>query len=392
MSSHVHSESCDSHETDTSSQIMEVYNSNFEEEMSKISKLLGKYTYVSMDTEFPGVVYNHNRMNTGSPESLYLNIKTNVDNLKIIQLGITLADYNGNVPTGVSSWQFNFDFNMKLENYNQDSLNLLIASGINFNKLAKDGIPIQRFGEVIMGTGLILNDNIKWITYHGSYDMAYILKIITGMQLPDRLDAFISDLELYFPNFYDIRYLIKDDLDGYKLSLNKLAYDMGIERYGTSHQAGSDSLVTSGVFLKIRQNIINELSLINGRNKLFSLSNDCGEETYYYQDSSFTSLGSNYSYNNMNNVNSYQNFEMFNGITGSLNNNYQFYNMMMNSAPMKNIQNYVVPAISSNFNSSSSTASGNSASQQVPSVKKRKSKKEKKKKAQQQKKNTLSEV
>jgi hypothetical protein len=33
--------------------------------------------------------------------------------MKIIQVGITLSDENGNHPQPVSTWQFNFNFDLK---------------------------------------------------------------------------------------------------------------------------------------------------------------------------------------------------------------------------------------------------------------------------------------
>lgn len=40
-------------------------------------------------------------------------MRVNVDQLKLIQLGVTLCDLQGNVPPGVSTWQFNFQFNIE---------------------------------------------------------------------------------------------------------------------------------------------------------------------------------------------------------------------------------------------------------------------------------------
>jgi CCR4-NOT transcription complex subunit 7/8 len=37
-------------------------------------------------------------------------MRVNVDNLKVIQVGVTLSDSNGKVPTGICSWQFNLEF------------------------------------------------------------------------------------------------------------------------------------------------------------------------------------------------------------------------------------------------------------------------------------------
>jgi CCR4-NOT transcription complex subunit 7/8 len=40
-------------------------------------------------------------------------MRCNVDLLKIIQVGLTLADEEGNYPQDVSTWQFNFRFSIK---------------------------------------------------------------------------------------------------------------------------------------------------------------------------------------------------------------------------------------------------------------------------------------
>jgi CCR4-NOT transcription complex subunit 7/8 len=40
-------------------------------------------------------------------------MRCNVDLLKIIQVGLTLADDDGNYPQEVTTWQFNFRFSIK---------------------------------------------------------------------------------------------------------------------------------------------------------------------------------------------------------------------------------------------------------------------------------------
>jgi mRNA deadenylase subunit len=37
----------------------------------------------------------------------------NVDKLKLIQVGISIADEDGYLPAGVTTWQFNFKFDTK---------------------------------------------------------------------------------------------------------------------------------------------------------------------------------------------------------------------------------------------------------------------------------------
>jgi CCR4-NOT transcription complex subunit 7/8 len=46
--------------------------------------------------------------------------------------------------------------------YAQDSIDLLKNSGIDFHKFERDGINVHDFGELLITSGLVLNDDIKW--------------------------------------------------------------------------------------------------------------------------------------------------------------------------------------------------------------------------------------
>lgn len=98
---------------DKNDKIHEVYDDNFVFEMRKVSKLIERYNYVSMDTEFPGFVYQSGSPFSKTESSNYVKLKSNVDCLKLIQVGLSLSDKNGNVPPGGSTWQFNFNFDVK---------------------------------------------------------------------------------------------------------------------------------------------------------------------------------------------------------------------------------------------------------------------------------------
>lgn len=56
-----------------------------------------------MDTEFPGFLES-DFDNVPEDQRQYNCIKNSVDKLKIIQLGITLSDENGELPKPVSTW------------------------------------------------------------------------------------------------------------------------------------------------------------------------------------------------------------------------------------------------------------------------------------------------
>lgn len=57
---------------------------------------------------------------------------------------------------------------------------MLKDSGIDFDKLAIDGCDYNIFSEFIMSSGIILNEDIKWICFHGGYDFGYFLKLMTN--------------------------------------------------------------------------------------------------------------------------------------------------------------------------------------------------------------------
>ena len=46
---------------------------------------------------------------------------------------------------------------------------------------------------------------VHWISFHGSYDFGYFLKILTCQPLPDEEDGFFDLLRAYFPSLYDIK-------------------------------------------------------------------------------------------------------------------------------------------------------------------------------------------
>jgi CCR4-NOT transcription complex subunit 7/8 len=88
----------------------------------------------------------------------YLYVKKNIDQTKIIQLGLTLSDENGIMPLPISTWQFNFDFNEEKEQKEASSFDLLLKSGIDFTLLKNHGINPTYFGEKFIQSGLVMNN------------------------------------------------------------------------------------------------------------------------------------------------------------------------------------------------------------------------------------------
>lgn len=238
--------------------IREVWSHNLEEEFALIREIVDAYPYVAMDSEFPGVVIRPVGNFKNITDYNYLTLKDNVDMLKLIQLGLTFSDEKGNLPTcGTDKyciWQFNFcEFDVTEDVYASDSIELLKQCGIDFKKNTEMGIDANRFGELLMSSGIVLNDSIRWVTFHSGYDFGYLLKLLTCQSLPDTQAGFFNLINIYFPMVYDIKHLMKfcNSLHG---GLNKLAELLEVERIGICHQAGSDSLLTCWTFMKLKEN------------------------------------------------------------------------------------------------------------------------------------------
>ena len=225
----------------------------------------------------------------------YQTLRCNVDLLKVIQLGITLFNEDGEMPpahpTDVngnpiyqnnllpcpSTWQFNFQFSLTEDMYNQESINFLNDAGLDLDAHEKNGIDPRTFGAALIASGMTFEDDVRWISFHSGYDFAYLVKLMLCKPLPEDEAEYRKFLSLYFPSIYDIKYMIKhaqrtqtvNDLPlspaavttlnslGTKGSLQDLADELGIKRIGVPHQAGSDSLLTGKVFWEAKKEIFN---------------------------------------------------------------------------------------------------------------------------------------
>lgn len=48
----------------------------------------------------------------------------------------------------------------------QDSIDLLTKSGIQFKMHEDDGIDVNDFAEMLMTSGIVLSDKVRWLSFH----------------------------------------------------------------------------------------------------------------------------------------------------------------------------------------------------------------------------------
>ncbi|KAL1793269.1 hypothetical protein ACET3X_008251 [Alternaria dauci] len=277
--------------------IREVWRSNLHQEMDMLRSLIDQYPYISMDTEFPGVVARPIGDFNSKASYHYQTVRCNVDLLKIIQLGVTLFNVQGDVPPShldiselnykpksmqryanniivcPCTWSFNFQFSLEDDMYNEESIQMLKKSGADFEKHRDQGIDPQEFGSLLTTSGMTLSEDVNWISFHSGYDFAYMLKMLTSKPLPEDEDTYRKLVNVFFPRLLDVKYLwrhanslvrrgvigstatnILNNL-GTKSGLQDLADELGCQRVGNSHTAGSDAWLTGVVFWEMKKKI-----------------------------------------------------------------------------------------------------------------------------------------
>ena len=226
------------------------------------------------DTEFPGVVARPIGTFKTSSDYHYQTMRCNVDLLKLIQIGITLADEEGNFPQDVTTWQFNFKFSIgcvlccyviqavrcvfpvertcthqsrssccrnrgsifrdtrrwvSCQTTLQSSSSPLVSS--SFRKRGGSRFTGE-WGNPTLHMSLLQSSRDRAVVFvylrsDSGYDFGYLVKLLTAMTLPTSEDVFFDNLRTWFPHCYDIKFMMRA-CKSLKGGLQDVADDLGV--------------------------------------------------------------------------------------------------------------------------------------------------------------------
>ena len=171
------------------------------------------------------------------------------------------------------TWTFNFRFSLEEDMYSEESITVLKKAGADFDKHATHGIDADEFGSLLITSGLVLSDDVWWISFHSGYDFAYLTKIMLPKLLPNDEDEYRDLVKTFFPSIYDVKYMLRHAQNmvrrgtlgqtgttfianlGTKSGLQDLADELGCSRVGVAHHSGSDAWLTGSVFWQMKAKI-----------------------------------------------------------------------------------------------------------------------------------------
>ncbi|XP_054813272.1 probable CCR4-associated factor 1 homolog 6 [Prosopis cineraria] len=229
--------------SDDSVQIVDVWKENIKQEFDFIIDAIKIYPYVPLDTKFSGSLFtvrNYGAM-TG-----------NLGLAKLIQVGLTLSNEMLEI--------VGTDRDPK----SRDMIDALRDSGMDLEKNQKEGVKYSDFAELLMSSGLVMRDEVSWITFQGSSHFGYLVKLLTAAgkkNLPETEQEFMEILNYCFLIFYDVKHLIRSSTNvnlhqhgGGELEdvARFLEVEERVGPAAAADQAGSDSLLTSIVFNKLK--------------------------------------------------------------------------------------------------------------------------------------------
>ncbi|KAF8643523.1 hypothetical protein HU200_013343 [Digitaria exilis] len=260
-------------------QIQSVTAVNLDAELDQIAAFLPLFPYVVVDTEYPGTVHlpSPGKLEPDlTPDERYALVRANVDELPIVQLGLTLCDGNGNLPVVFDhfigqterAWEFNFcDFDVGRHRHVPHSVEFLKSQGIDFHRASQCGVSSAAFKDKLAGILEALRGStteLTWVAFGGAYDMAYLVKMLSNFQpLPETREDFIAQVRtLLGGRVFDAKYMAENcgrgDLRG--VGLRNVAVNLGVPKPIVEQPclAGPKSLTACRIHTIMRMHVLSQ--------------------------------------------------------------------------------------------------------------------------------------
>mmetsp|Transcript_55980 Transcript_55980/g.122364 ORF Transcript_55980/g.122364 Transcript_55980/m.122364 type:complete len:308 (-) Transcript_55980:129-1052(-) len=213
----------------SSGNVAHVWRHNLDDEVERMASMAESYPYIALDAQLPGIVAQPTGPFGNYLDYNYQTLKVNVDMTKVLQVGLAFSNETGDSPTpeeGPSLWRFNFHFDPRRDLASQDPMELRRKE---LDRHCTEGIDPATFAEALSSSGLVLNEDIRWITYSGSkdfhhkagaglaskqeppwvtfaglYDFGHLIKMLTDELLPPQMSGFLENLDMFFPTRCDL--------------------------------------------------------------------------------------------------------------------------------------------------------------------------------------------
>lgn len=253
-------------------QVRPITAANLDAQADLIHSLLPRFPFVAVDTEYPGTVHRPaagRRDGQVTADERYALVKANVDELPIVQLGMTLCDDQGRLPVVLDeqgcpvelAWEVNFsDFDVHRDRHSAESVAFLRSQGVDFDLARAIGVSSAAFRDKLLCFLSRRRDELTWAAFGGLYDLGYLVKLLTGGKpLPATREEFMAQVRAHLGGrVFDAKYMTehcgRGDLRG--VGLKRVATNLGVPLLQfpePPYLAGPKSFLASRVFTVMRR-------------------------------------------------------------------------------------------------------------------------------------------
>lgn len=240
-----------------------VWHDNFDTESTRLLTIAPRAIHVTVSVQYPGCAVA--QAGTGgrrkyaqlTTEERYDMVKANVNELHPIQVGLAIRTDDGGSELVV--FEFNlrgFDINNPANLRDPASIAHLRGRGVDFGRLPHARIEPHRLRSLLLGSGL-LQTRPSWATFTGAYHIGYLMKILTGAEVPSGLDAFMAMATATLrEGVYDVKRLAAEVNTANRFLLREIATCLGVvPAVAQGMVTGADTVSTLQCFEALRERL-----------------------------------------------------------------------------------------------------------------------------------------